>query len=233
MRLAIVSDLHLEFRDVHEFYELIKRINQTDCDHVLNAGDLSPGKVMRDFFLSGIKHPNTYVAGNHDYYGSPLDDSHGCITLKGNLRLAYATLWTDFKRNDPLVMNAFPHYMNDGKLIKRRAGDPTSIANQLYKQHVRHFDYIKDKQPDVVMTHHAPSFQSMVEAFKHEFPANYYYFSDYDQFIEDNPKIKLWVHGHTHAPKDYMIGSTRIVCNPLGYPGEQKVDDYQPLIVEV
>lgn len=233
MKLAIVSDLHIEFRNVHEFYQLIEKINGCGADHVLHAGDLSPGAIMRDFFLSGMEIPWTYVAGNHDYYGHPLDDSHGTVTLKGGLRLTYATLWTDFKKNDPLVMNAFPSYMNDAKLIKKRAGDPQSIATQLYNQHVRHFQYIKDKQPDIVMTHHAPSFQSMVEAFKHEFPSNYYYFSDYDQFIEDNPKIKLWVHGHTHAKKDYMIGSTRIVCNPLGYPSEQKVQDYTPLIVEV
>jgi hypothetical protein len=35
----------------------------------------------------------------------------------------------------------------------------------------------------------------------------------------DHPQIKLWTHGHTHHKFDYMIGETRIVCNPRGYEG--------------
>ena len=27
----------------------------------------------------------------------------------------------------------------------------------------------------------------------------------------------LWVHGHTHDSVDYLLGSTRVVCNPRGY----------------
>jgi predicted NBD/HSP70 family sugar kinase len=32
--------------------------------------------------------------------------------------------------------------------------------------------------------------------------------------------IKCWVHGHTHSTHDYMIGNTRVLCNPRGYPRE-------------
>ena len=28
----------------------------------------------------------------------------------------------------------------------------------------------------------------------------------------------LWIHGQTHEACDYLIGQTRIVCNPRGYP---------------
>jgi hypothetical protein len=27
----------------------------------------------------------------------------------------------------------------------------------------------------------------------------------------------LWCHGHTHASCDYVIGTTRVLCNPRGY----------------
>jgi Icc-related predicted phosphoesterase len=30
----------------------------------------------------------------------------------------------------------------------------------------------------------------------------------------------LWVHGHIHHRADYRLGSTRVVCNPRGYPEE-------------
>ena len=35
-------------------------------------------------------------------------------------------------------------------------------------------------------------------------------------------KIVLWTHGHMHDPLDYMIGDTRVVCNPRGYVGEER-----------
>jgi Icc-related predicted phosphoesterase len=45
---------------------------------------------------------------------------------------------------------------------------------------------------------------------------------------------KLIVHGHTHEACDYMIGDTRVVCHPRGYPKETPYyDAYKPLIVEV
>jgi Icc-related predicted phosphoesterase len=31
----------------------------------------------------------------------------------------------------------------------------------------------------------------------------------------------LWVHGHVHDPFDYMVGETRVLANPRGYPNEQ------------
>jgi len=50
----------------------------------------------------------------------------------------------------------------------------------------------------------------------------------------DHPQIKLWIHGHTHESFDYMVGDTRIVCNPRGYIGyEQCADDFKLKFVEV
>ena len=43
------------------------------------------------------------------------------------------------------------------------------------------------------------------------------YSSDLSEFIMDHPQIKLWTHGHTHEEFDYMMGSTRVLCNPRGY----------------
>jgi hypothetical protein len=57
------------------------------------------------------------------------------------------------------------------------------------------------------------------------------YSSDLNDFILDHPQIKLWTHGHTHEPFDYMIGSTRIVCNPRGYSGyEARADEFDATV---
>ena len=44
-----------------------------------------------------------------------------------------------------------------------------------------------------------------------------YTINDLSDFILDNPNISFWNHGHTHFPFDYMIGETRVLCNPRGY----------------
>jgi hypothetical protein len=60
------------------------------------------------------------------------------------------------------------------------------------------------------------------------------YSSDLDQFILDRPQIKLWTHGHTHEPFDYMIGSTRVVCNPRGYINHEAcADNFKLKYVEI
>jgi hypothetical protein len=53
------------------------------------------------------------------------------------------------------------------------------------------------------------------------------YSTDLDNWILDRRQIKLWTHGHTHESFDYMIGTTRVVCNPRGYIDfETRADDF-------
>jgi hypothetical protein len=39
------------------------------------------------------------------------------------------------------------------------------------------------------------------------------------EFIMDRTQIKLWTHGHMHNKSDYVVGESRVVCNPRGYIG--------------
>ena len=55
------------------------------------------------------------------------------------------------------------------------------------------------------------------------------YASDLSDLILDNPQIKFWTHGHIHTQFDYMIGTTRILCNPRGYAGyERRAQEFDP-----
>lgn len=86
----------------------------------------------------------------------------------------------------------------------------------------------------VVCTHHTPSHQSCHPAYAHDHDMNGGYHNKLDFFIEDNPKIKLWTHGHTHERFDYTIGETRVVCNPRGYiKYERCADTFVPKVVEL
>lgn len=92
----------------------------------------------------------------------------------------------------------------------------------------------KNDQKFVVVGHHAPSKQSIHKKYQHDNLTNGAYASDLDDFIVNHPQIKVWVHGHTHEHFDYIIGNTRVVCNPRGYVGyELRAENYKLKYIEV
>lgn len=109
-----------------------------------------------------------------------------------------------------------------------------------YDDHKKMVGYIqsviegKFDQKFVVVGHHAPSKLSTHPRYKHDELMNGAYSSSLDEYILEHPQIKLWTHGHTHEDFDYMVGSTRIVCNPRGYINyEDRANNFQLKCVEV
>jgi hypothetical protein len=89
-------------------------------------------------------------------------------------------------------------------------------------------------QKYVVVGHHAPSKLSTKPQYENDTMVNGAYSSDLSEFILDRPQIKVWTHGHTHHNFDYMLGSTRIVCNPRGYISyEHQADVFELQFLEV
>ena len=166
------------------------------------------------------------------------------------------TLWTDMNDRDELTLYHMRTMMNDFRVIQN-SGVPVHFRTQegefktrvakfspddAVTEHVKMKEYIQvvtdmlGKNPNkyVVVGHHSPSRRSTHEMYAHDTIMNGGYSSDLDQFIEDRPQIKLWTHGHTHHPFDYMVGETRVVCNPRGYIGyEARADEFALLTVEV
>ena len=65
----------------------------------------------------------------------------------------------------------------------------------------------------VVITHHAPSRQSVAPQYQDD-PLTPAYASRMESVVQ---LADLWIHGHMHDSFDYTVGECRVVCNPRGY----------------
>ena len=200
---------------------------------------------FRDFLKRcSFQFPHVvYVAGNHEFYHGKWKRtltvlSNECAKFPNvyfleagskkidDVTFIGGTLWTDMNKGDPLTLHAINDMMNDFKIIRNDEHGYTKLrpAHAMYR-HQQTISYLKAILPDmkdrkiVFVGHHAPSKQSTHPKYQNDVLMNGGYSSDLSEFILDHPEIKLWTHGHTHDPFDYMIGETRIVCNPRGYAG--------------
>lgn len=199
-----------------------------------------------------------YVFGNHEHYGG--DYGKTLITIGDNLpphvtllensyvelegiRFWGATMWTDMDRNNPLAINAARGGLNDFSHIKwkRKVTQPNGhsywtsdfspqASAEIHRDSLQSLKHsLQEGVPHFVITHHAPTHMSVDPVYQHS-TINHCYYSDLSNTILDHPNIRNWVHGHTHNPVDYMVGTTRVTCNPRGYHGyEALADCYQPL----
>jgi len=201
------------------------------------------------------------VMGNHEHYRfqfhktyehirSQLPDNvhlleKESLVLDGVLFLG-ATLWTDMNRQDSLTLYHMQGAMNDYRqitMLNESTGDYHRLQpEKTVQEHLRTLEYFttalsenKNREggalPVVVVTHHSPSKLSIKPKYEKDVLMNGAYSSDLSEFILDHPEIRVWTHGHTHDPFDYMIGETRIICNPRGYKYyEERAEEFDPTI---
>lgn len=185
-----------------------------------------------------------YIAGNHEFYNGKFYAGidylrEECLKFPNvyflendtkvidDVVFMGATLWTDMNKGDPLTLHAIRDMMNDFRVIKNDRLGYTSLkpshAMERHKMTKNYFNLVLEQNKDkkcVVVGHHTPSFLSVHEQYKNEYIMNGGYTSDLSEFILDHPQIVLWTHGHTHHCFDYMVGTTRVVCNPRGYEND-------------
>jgi len=214
----------------------------------------------RDFLSQVSKEfPHViYIAGNHEFYhgkfdGSLTDLRNECAKFPnvyfmeddtkqiGDVTFIGCTLWTDMNGSDPLTLHIVNSGMNDFQVIRNDTQGYAKLRPaHVVSRHRSSLDYIKTvvqgnrEKRYAVVGHHAPSKLSTHARYADDIHMNGAYSSDLSEFILDHPEIKLWTHGHTHYPFDYVIGDTRIVCNPRGYIGyEPEADGFKLKYLEV
>jgi len=150
----------------------------------------------------------------------------------------------DVPKNKPVGMTddewmALPH--SDRVRTEFKTRSSTFCPEDAVEEHKKSLDYIKfivsEAKPHekvVVVGHHTPSLQSCAERYNNDPMMNGGYHNSLDEYIMDHPQIVLWTHGHTHENMDYMIGETRVFCNPRGYAGwDDTAASFELKVVEV
>lgn len=278
MKIAIWSDLHLEFRESFPHWKnpgadvlvLAGDICVADhlysnptagLDNLIQKGWYAANAILYRRFFDHVSKEFPivlYVMGNHEHYKGRWDRTESILRdecsrydnihlleqqkmVIGDTTFLGCSLWTDFNDGDPLTEFSAKDMMNDYKTITEnnngryhKLRPSTTLAK--HRETVRWLDHMlsEDKSKTVVIGHHAPSRQSIHPKYASDFIMNGAFCSNLEWLMFDRDHIPLWIHGHVHDRHDYMIGDTRIVCNPRGYPGESAELDFDPaLVIEV
>jgi Icc-related predicted phosphoesterase len=160
----------------------------------------------------------------------------------GGVRFLGATLWTDYRifgeANQAATMNACAKGMNDHRLIGWQKKPWLRFRPQeAALLHHRSKTYLEgvlatpfEGTATVVISHTAVHWNSIHPKYRSD-PVTGSFLSDQSALIE-RYQPTLWVHGHVHNSSDYVVGKTKVLCNPHGY-GTENPDFDAALVVEL
>lgn len=259
-KLHILSDLHLEFSTFEppksdaDVIILAGDIGKGNKG-VYWARDKFPDKAIvyvpgnHEFY--GTQRQETlsliHVAGKQCRV-NVLDNAE-LLLQQDSVRILGSTLWTDFCLfgEDTQVSAAREGQfgLNDFHLIREEllsetyppTTTPFSPARSI-ELHEKSLAWLKAKLDEpfdgktVVVTHHLPSKQSVVDRFKDDL-LSACFASELGYLFG---KMDLWIHGHTHDNLDYTVNGTRVICNPRGYvtyQGQENFDFKPGLVIEI
>ena len=252
-RIQVMSDLHLEFGG-----ELPQ--TRDDADIVVYAGDIDryeEGVIGRLKDRAGPQTEVVYVLGNHEHYDNDVVEVRGEAAREADqcrahlldpgtaivhgIRFIGATLWTDMalcgEAMKPMVRRLAHEEMNDfrGAIWNEGALLTTEDTG---RWHVEQLQWICDelgmdttRRHNVVVTHHGPSPSSVNSKYTGDL-ANALFVSDLDRIIA-RYQPRAWIHGHVHDSVDRMLGDTRLLANPRGYPHERNPTFDPRLVIDL
>lgn len=255
MRLWVFSDLHI---DVNQRHRLTLPDPRPAHDAVVIAGDICHGLGAAVQFIAGEKlndRPVVLVAGNHEFYGF---DRHGELASGRSEAAGFpnvhllerdaveidgvaffgCTLWTDYKyagvREQARAKFLAGQRLNDHRLIANGTG--VWSPQDALEEHNGSRAWLAAElarggaAPKVVVTHHAPSPASVHVRYRDDL-LTAAFASDLGDLVG---RATLWVHGHMHAPADYVQDGCRVLANPRGYVGIKEDREFNPgLVIEV
>jgi len=241
-----ISDIHTEFyKSAKEIFDIIPWQPAT---HLVLAGDIGVvsynSRVYTDFLIMcKNKYKNiVLIPGNHEYYGCGYDRDGVEMTLmdicnktgvhyihKRNvvidgIRFIGHTMWSMIEKHACASINDF------AQQVFRSRGEYLSAHIEGYQFIKSETSRLEGDEPTIIVTHHLPSMKLIHPKYK-DSTINSAFASDMLSSIDiENRKsenksiknIKYWFCGHTHEYVELTCGTTGIIANPFGYPGEER-----------
>lgn len=245
MTLQYCSDLHLEFSANESWLREHPLIPTGDI--LVMAGDIVPFSQIerhRWFFdlLSQQYEAVYWLPGNHEYYGSYIDQRSGSfkeairhnvwllnntLVVLGSWTLICSTLWSFIS---PAAEWDIAKGMADYRHIRKHGERFRPLHSFRLHRTCRQFitQALAQAQGKVcVATHHVPTFLHYPEQFRHS-PLNEAFATELFPFIEQS-SIAAWIYGHHHCNiPAFTIGNTLMLTNQLGYVSAGEQHSFDP-----
>ena len=242
MKIQLLSDLHFEFYRRDGGLGIVES-TPVAGDVLVLAGDIMP-LLQEEYVKKALgwfcaKWPHVvYVPVNHELYHT---NPYVAKPLLESVAKSFPNLHV--LNPDGFALDGV-RFVGGTMWFPRPTGDDGRISDfwmiksfepWVYEEHDRHMKFFEDEvmPGTVLITHHLPDVASVPERFKTDTKSNAFFVAnDTQKIFARDPQ--LWLHGHTHNACDYVVGKTRVVANPRGYPGEHKAGPHNPsLVIEV
>lgn len=236
MKIQYMSDLHMELWDNSRYI----KSNEFEAkgDVLVLAGDtfylrdiIAPQKRFWNWASKSFRQV-LLVPGNHEFY------SNSDVTERGDswqwlfrenvgyyynkvvriddVDFIFTTLWSRIPEVDMFHvhrgMNDFRQILYDGH---RFTPDDFNFEHEKCLRFLKQAVEQSTAKHIVVVTHHLPTLSVVAPQHKGSV-LNGAFATELGDFIADS-RIDIWIYGHSHTNIYTTIGSTKIVCNQLGY----------------
>jgi predicted phosphodiesterase len=143
---------------------------------------------------------------------------------------SYYKTATGIKGTEEVWLENWKRSMNDAKLILDGRDVTTISLPYAGYELLNSFDplefFKKEKEKlekieycDVMISHYGPKpADDMPTKYIKNRSTTFYYFNGLKEIERLN--CKFWIYGHTHDHVDEIYKNCRLLCNPIGYPGE-------------
>lgn len=226
----VMSDLHLSSlseQSLSNFWKKLQnQIKQDSPKIAIIAGDLNENdeEVYEEDLINIVNQfANLYdriffVAGNHDYWNS-------CITDRRNFFLSIngknpKAVFLDYDRpfqDETLCLNGGTLWFPKPQ-PKKSWVDYKKVRGYIEGEHTKFIS--SDKNAPIFISHHFPTEESIHKQWEFS-KMNMFFHAKMDETLsgwsQKGCLPRLWIHGHTHNPMDYVSKwGFRVYCNPLG-----------------
>lgn len=178
--------------------------------------------------LDGVRFVGTTLWSDFDALGPTAAD----IPVQKGVNHTTNVLAEQLKARDK-AFRAANYYLS--KTLTTRAGE-LWVAEGLREQSLVCQDWLRAALatpfdgPTVAVTHFAPSLLSADPRYGRT-PGTAGFCNALDDLL---PLAHTWLHGHLHAPSDYVHHGCHVVANPLGYARKNEQVGYRPdLLVQI